>query len=116
MKGHLRTAEALASLLDTKFTFFGITFGLDPLLDLVPWLGDVVGLILSSYLIWIGFTMRIPREELMRMVIHVIIDFLIGLVPFLGFVGDIFYKANIRNIKILKKYDEKKIIEGEIVG
>ncbi len=116
MKGHLRTAEALASLLDTKFNFLGVKFGIDPLLDLIPWLGDVIGLFLSSYLIWIGIKMRLPREELMRMVINVVVDFGIGLVPFLGFVGDIFYKANIRNLKILKSYDAKKIIEGEIIG
>lgn len=116
MKGHLRTAQALASLLDARFSLFGIKFGLDPLLDLIPWLGDGIGLLLSLYLIWIGIKMRIPREEIMRMVFNVIVDFLIGLVPFLGFVGDIFYKANMKNVKILKRYDEKKIIEGEIIS
>ena len=116
MRSHLKTAEALASLLDNKFTIFGISFGLDPILDLVPWLGDVVGLFLSLYLIWIGIKMRIPREAIVQMVKNVIVDFVIGLIPFIGFFGDIFYKANIRNLKILKTYNDSKIIEGEIVA
>lgn len=104
MDKHLKTASFLANLLDSRFNFLGIRFGIDPLLGLVPGLGDLVSLILSLYLIWIGINLKIPPLEILRMVLNIAVDFLVGLIPVAGDIGDIVFKANIRNLKILQKY------------
>lgn len=116
MASHIKTAESLASLLDDKFSVAGIKFGIDPILNVIPWLGDVVGAVLSCYILWIGVKMNIPKKELVKMVLNILVDFVIGLVPFLGIVGDLFYKANRRNVIILKKYKDRHVIEAEIIS
>ena len=116
MNKHLKTAEGLANLLDNKFSILGIKFGIDPILDFVPWAGTAVGFVLSLYLLWIGKQMNIPDAEMRKMFVNIIVDFVIGFVPWIGFIGDIFFKANIRNLAILKKYSHRTVIEGEIVS
>lgn len=116
MKSHLKTAERLAALLDDKFSVGGFKFGIDPILNVVPWLGDLIGAVLSCYILWIGVRMSIPKSEIVKMILNILVDFLIGLIPFLGIVGDLFYKANRRNVIILKKYKDRHVIEGEIIS
>ena len=50
------------------------------------------------------------------MILNIIIDFIVGLIPFLGVIFDVAFKANLRNIKILEKYSHGKFIEGKIIS
>lgn len=109
---HYRLAKFLTHLLDTQFSVGGISFGLDPLLDFIPGLGDVIGLVLSVYIIWIAKGLGVPEKEVAVMARNVIIDFIIGLIPVVGIVGDAFYKANVKNLRIIERHLEKPIIEG----
>lgn len=115
MEKHLRTAETLAFLLDNSFNFFGKRFGLNGLLGLIPWVGDIVTGILSFYIFWIGVQMRLPVPKLAETLRNVIFNFVIGLIPIAGDFVDFFHKANTRNVQILREHANKTIIEGEVL-
>lgn len=115
MNKHLKTATILAELMDNKFEFLGIKFGIDPILGLIPGGGDLIGLILSLYIVGIGIKMRIPQDKLLRMIVNIILDFGAGLIPVIGDIADIAFKSNLMNLEILKQHMDKGIIEGEIV-
>ncbi|MEI6533202.1 MAG: DUF4112 domain-containing protein [Candidatus Roizmanbacteria bacterium] len=114
MEKHLKIAKTLSILLDNRFSILGFRFGLDPILGLIPGGGDLITLFISLYVIWIAIGMKIPSKEVWRMVFHIIIDFLIGLIPFIGDLSDFFYKANIKNMKIVEKY-RVDVIDGETI-
>lgn len=101
---HLTFAKTLASLLDNKFKFLGVRFGLDPILNIIPGLGDLLGVLLSLYFIFIAIKLNLPGNLIAKMWWNIFVDFLFGLIPVVGVIGDIFYKANIRNLKILEDY------------
>ncbi len=117
---HLKIARSLAELLDNKFSFLGIKFGLDPILDVLPFpiVGDVIALALSVYIIWIASTLQLPVEKLRTMVVYVILDFLVGLVPILGWIADVTFKANVKNLQLIEEHlnANPHVLEGEIVG
>lgn len=114
MNKHLRAAKFLAKLLDNQFSLFGIKFGLDPIFDLVPGVGDIVGAIVSFYIVWIAIRMELPSNQIWKMIRHIAIDFIVGILPIVGPIGDLFYKSNLMNLKILEKYSQN-IVEGEIL-
>jgi hypothetical protein len=102
-------ARALARLLDTAFRVPGtrFRFGIDPLLGLLPGLGDVLGGFLSGYILFIGVRVGAPRAVLLRMLANVAIDTFFGAVPLVGDVLDAGWKANSRNVALLQKYLEQ---------
>ncbi len=104
MEGHLKIAEGLVDLMENKFQFGNLKFGLDPLISAVPVFGDILSALVSFYLVWIGYRMGIPEKEVNKMVRNILIDVVLGITPFIGDIADIFYKANSKNLKILKKY------------
>lgn len=110
MYHHVKHARTIAKLLDSQFGFLGIRFGLDNIVGLLPGLGDVVGLAFSGYLVWIGFQAKLPQKYLNQMIANVVLDFVIGTVPLIGDIGDLFFKANLRNLKIL----EENVVEEAI--
>lgn len=101
---HLRTATQLADLLENRFRVLGLRFGLDPVLGIIPGAGDVITLGLASYILWIGSQMGLPRHRLLEMAGNIVLDFIIGLVPFLGDIADFGFKANTRNLEIIKRH------------
>lgn len=114
---HLIIARSITKLLDKQFKVGGFNFGLDPILGVVPWLGDVIGLILSAYILWIATQLKLPEKEIARMTKNILFDFIIGLVPVIGDISDFIYKANSKNMDILERYleENKKIINGELI-
>ena len=113
-KTHLKIAERLAKELDTKFQVGRFKFGLDPLIGLVPIFGDIFTTALSLYIVWIGVQMKLPGEKIAQMIGNVVFDFLLDFVPILGQIADFAFKANIRNLEILRKYS-LDYVEGKIV-
>jgi len=116
MDSHIKNARLLSNLLDNKFSILGFKFGIDPLVGLIPFFGDVIGFVLSSYIIWIGHNLNLPAKEIGKMWRNVIFDLVLGSVPFIGDISDFFYKASRKNLLILEKHLKTRIIEGEIVG
>ncbi len=115
IKDHFRAASILAKVLDDQVNVLGIKIGLDPFLDFIPLAGSLVGSFLSLYIVWIAWTIKIPDDQIAKMIKNIFIDFAIGEVPLVGILGDIFYKSNRMNLEILNKYGPENIIEGEIV-
>lgn len=112
---HLRYAEYITNFLDTKFSILGIRIGLDPFLDFIPILGPVIGSGMSAYLLWIGIKMNVSGWILLRMLLNIFIDYVIGNVPFIGFFGDWLFKANVRNLTLLKEQVTDGVLEGRVV-
>jgi hypothetical protein len=101
----LARARVLARLLDSAAGVpgTGIRFGLDPVLGLIPGLGDVAGAALSGYLVLLGARLGAPRAVVARMVLNVGVDALVGAVPVLGDLFDVAWKANTRNLALLDR-------------
>lgn len=95
-----------AELLDSRFVIPGtrIRFGLDPLLALVPGLGDLASPAFALVLIVHGLALGVPRVVLLRMVFNALLDACIGAIPIAGVVGDIFFRANTKNLALLERH------------
>ncbi|MGH7475657.1 MAG: DUF4112 domain-containing protein [Longimicrobiales bacterium] len=102
----LRRLDALAQTLDRVFRLPGtdIRFGLDPLLGLIPGAGDLLGGALSAYVVLVGARLGAPRGLLLRMLFNVGIDAVVGAVPVLGDLFDVAWRANTRNVALLRRY------------
>jgi hypothetical protein len=102
----LARLDRFARLNDSQFRipFTRIRIGLDAIIGLVPFVGETIGLILSLYLLMEAGKLNVPLRLKLRMIANVIVDWLIGLVPVLGDLADIAFKANDRNMKLLKAY------------
>jgi hypothetical protein len=98
------TAKKLTTLLDTKFKLWKFSFGIDPILNIVPWLGSAVGAITSLYLFWLAYKMNSSAQVYFRMLWNIFLDFWLGSIPVLGIVFDAFYKSNVRNLKIIEDF------------
>jgi len=81
-----------------------IRVGLDPLLGLVPGLGDAAGALLAAWILVEAIRMGAPRATLARIASNIAIDALVGAVPVLGDVFDIVWKANLRNVALLERH------------
>ena len=95
-----------AELLDSRFRIPGtnIRFGLDPILSLIPGLGDLASPAFTIVLLVKGLEREVPRVVLARMVLNAVIDAVIGLVPIAGNIGDIFWRANQWNLALLERH------------
>lgn len=115
MKSHIRFAQRLTTLMDTKFNLFGIRFGIDPLLDIWPGFGSLIGAIISGYLFWIAYRLKVPSRIYWRMGWHIFLDFILGELPFIGFIFDLFYRANEKNLALLYPFVDPEVLEGVLV-
>jgi Domain of unknown function (DUF4112) len=86
-----------------------IRFGLDPILGLVPGLGDLTSPIYTALILLEAFRRRVPPVVQARMVLNSAIDTIAGLVPILGDVADAFWKANLRNMALLERHTDSHV-------
>lgn len=100
----LRRARTLANLLDSAFTIPIVRkkVGIDPLLGLIPGLGDAIALGLSIYILWAAYDLGLPRWVMFKMVMNLLIDSSFGAVPVLGDLFDMAWKSNQRNYRLLE--------------
>lgn len=108
-KEELTYLKQYAKLLDSKFRIPGtdMTFGIDPLLGLIPGLGDLIGYGFSAVLLYSAFKKGVKGEVLIKMLGNIGLDALVGMVPILGTVFDFVYKANTRNYQLLTEFVEE---------
>jgi hypothetical protein len=102
----LRRLDGLAHLLDSAVRVPGtsIRVGLDPLLNLMPGVGTFVAKGLSAYLIMEARRHGLPRATIAKMAGRVGVDFLLSIIPVVGWFGDVFYKSNMRNMAELRRH------------
>jgi hypothetical protein len=81
-----------------------LRFGLDPVLGLVPGLGDAAGALLAAWILVEAVRLGAPRATLVRVASNIAIDALIGAVPVLGDVFDVVWKANLKNVALLERH------------
>lgn len=112
---HLRIATIFSRLLDDQFGVGKFRFGLDPIIGLIPGFGDMVSLGLSIYIVIIGMMLRLPSDKMTLMIRNVMLDFLIGLLPLVGDLADVAYKANKKNLRIIEEHLAKNVVDGEIL-
>lgn len=98
--------ESLSQWLDNKFLIPGTNFrfGLDPIINLIPFLGDFIGFVMSTSLVVIMSRYGVSPKVVIKMLLNVLLDTIIGAIPVLGKFGDFFYKANEKNFKLLKDH------------
>ena len=104
----LRRAKALATLLDAQFSIMGFRFGLDPIVDALPVVGDSVMFLAGLYPVYVAGKHKLGRAVQWRMVGNLIIDWLVGLAPVIGVIFDAAYRANLKNVDLLEKAVAKR--------
>ena len=102
----LRIARFLAELLDRRFTIPGtsIRVGLDPILGLVPGVGDVLANLTGSAILLIAAQFNIPKIVLLRMGLNIAINGVIGAIPIFGDIFSIGFRSNVKNVQLLERY------------
>jgi len=102
----LKNIEILARLMDNQFSIPGtrIRFGFDSLIGLIPGAGDLATFGVSGYMLWIMAQNGASGFLLARMVLNILIDTVVGVVPLIGDIFDIAFKANMRNMKLMKEH------------
>jgi len=98
--------KLVSCLLDTFFVIPGtrIRFGLEPIIGLIPLLGDQATALISAALLYRSVRHRVPKIALVRMALNMLINAIVGMVPFFGDIFVLWYKPNIRNYKILQRH------------
>jgi len=102
----MQSLEFLARLLDSQFKIPGtnIRFGLDAIIGLVPGVGDLSTFAVSSYMIVVMARNGVSGYVLARMVLNILIDTIIGSIPLIGDLFDVAFKANLKNMRLLKEH------------
>lgn len=113
-KRDLKFAEKLAGLLDTSIRLPGtrFRFGLDPLIGLFPFVGDIITLAMSLVLIFIAIRNGAGGKLVLLMIRNVLVDTAVGSIPLIGAVFDFFYRSNKKNLELLKEH----FLEGKHTG
>jgi hypothetical protein len=106
----LEVLRNAAQLLDSALVVPGTTYriGLDPILGLVPGLGDLVSPLFAIGLLWQARDLAIPRVVQLRMIFNVAIDALLGAVPVVGDLFDFAWKANKMNLALLERHAQEE--------
>jgi hypothetical protein len=106
----LDALRKVAQLLDSAFVVPGTSYrvGLDPILGLVPGLGDLVSPIFTIGILWQARELAIPRVVLLRMIFNVAIDSLLGAVPVVGDLFDFAWKANNMNLALVERHAQEE--------
>jgi hypothetical protein len=118
LTGQLKWVERIAAVMDDKFKVPGTNFrfGLDPILNLIPFAGDVSGFVVAAALLYVMAKNGVSRKVLILMTINICADALIGAIPIVGQISDFYIKANTRNIKLLKEHYQEGKHQGSGKG
>lgn len=95
--------------MDDHFSVLGIRFGYDVLIGLIPGLGTFISSVLSLYLVWIAFDMKLPYRQWKGIVGLLFVDMFFGMIPIIGWIFDAWFKANLYSLRILQHYEKNKV-------
>jgi hypothetical protein len=102
----LARLETLSKLMDNQFRIPGtqLRFGLDGIIGLIPYMGDMAGFVASGFLMRTMVKKGASPMLMIRMLFNYILDAIAGIIPLAGDLFDFGFKANRRNVEMLKKY------------
>ena len=102
----LASLDFMATLMDNQFRIpaTNVRFGLDSLIGLIPGVGDGIGLVIGAWLMSVMIRKGAGPLIMLRMLGNIILDALVGAIPFLGDIFDFGFKSNRRNVDMLQKY------------
>lgn len=106
MDRRIEIATTLAHTLDNQFGIGKFRFGIAALIDLIPipGVGDMIDTGLSLYIVLLAIELKVPTWIILRMLGNIAINFIFGIIPFLGSIIYFIRKANVKNVTLLKKY------------
>ena len=101
--------EAMERLLERAVTIPGTNqkIGLDVILDLVPFAGSTAAAVLGAYMTWEARNLGMSKWQMTRMAGNIGVDWLFGLIPWVGAIPDLFFRSNSRNLRIIKRHLDK---------
>ena len=121
----LARLEGLARLMDGAFVLPGtnIRLGLDAIIGFVPVAGDMISGIISTYLIWEARQLGAPAWLIARMIANTLLDTAVGAVPVVGDAFDVLFRANMKNMALLRGHLERRglslargpVFEAEVI-
>lgn len=112
--------KQFAELLDSKFRIPGtdIRFGIDPIIGLIPGAGDWLGAVASLYFLVYAAILQAKATVILRMLMNILLDLIIGAIPLIGEIFDVGWKANLRNARLLEdliQHPEKTEKQSSII-
>ncbi len=101
--------EAMERLLERAFTIPGTNrkIGLDVILDLVPVAGSTAAAVMGAYMAWEARNLGMSKWQMTRIAGNIGVDWLLGLIPWVGAIPDFFFRSNTRNLRIIKRHLDK---------
>ena len=113
-KPDLKWIRRISQLLDSKFRIpsTSIRFGLDPIFSIIPGLGDLGTYVVSLMIVYTVRKNGASGELVMKMLINASLDALIGSIPILGTIFDVWYKSNEKNLRLVQEYYEEGKHQG----
>jgi len=112
----LEGLDNFSKLLDTRFRIPGtqIRFGLDFVIGLFPYVGDILGFVFSAGLVLTMVKYGASAQVIIRMLGNIVLDAVVGSIPIIGDLFDLAYRANRRNYHLLEKHYEEGAYEGSV--
>ena len=112
-----RRVEAMEHLLERVIVIPGLNrpVGLDVILDVVPVAGDIAGAALGSYMVWEARNLGMSKWQMTRMAGNVGVDFLLGLIPWVGVIPDFLFRSNTRNLRVIKRHLDRNHPAGATI-
>lgn len=106
---HLRRYRSLAYQWDNLLRIPGtpIRLGWDALLGLIPVIGDATGGMLGCYGVWVGWRQGAPFSVLLRLLLNLLVDVVVGTIPVAGDLFDVGWRSNSRNVALLDRWLER---------
>ena len=106
----LARLDALAKLLDVAFVLPGtnIRYGIDGIIGLIPVVGDIITTAISLWLVREARALGAPWHVTARMLGNVALDGVVGMVPLAGDAFDVMFRANVRNVRLLRRWMDKQ--------
>ena len=112
-----KRVEAMERLMERMIVIPGINrpIGLDVILDVIPIAGTVSAAALGSYVVWEARNLGMSKWHMARMAGNVGVDFLLGLIPWVGAIPDLLFRSNTRNLRIIKRHLDRKHPAGATI-
>ena len=101
-------ADVIATFLDSAFSIPGtsIRIGLDPLLGLIPGIGDYLSNLIGSSLLFLASRSGVPKVVIFRMALNIFLNMVLGAIPGIGDLFSFWFKSNVRNAQLLHRHSQ----------